>query len=315
MISVAIATYNGEKYVEKQLRSILNQTKAVDEVIICDDVSTDKTAHICRRFIEENGLANWHFYQNEKNVGYCLNFYGAIEKCSGDVIFLADQDDEWHTDKTEKMIGCLNENPDISVLSSRYNVIDENSKIIENSGVTYLGDKYDDSIEYVTAESQIGCSYIRGFSLCFKKEIKPLIKPIDLKSLLSHDWFICMIGSITSKTAFLNTVLTDYRYHSDNVSLLAGERKRKERRLLKRITGLEESVNGHTYLLSLSKDKGLSEKLDKFIKFEKRRLEFLKTKNIFRFLGLLFGLKHYNRYYKGGGIRVWLGDFVYAYKK
>ncbi len=315
MISVAIATYNGERFVEKQLRSILNQDLSVDEVIICDDCSTDKTAQICRSFIEENKLDNWHFFENEENLGYCLNFYKAIEKCSGDVIFLADQDDEWHSEKTQKMMACLAQNPDISVLSSRYNVIDADSKVIENSGVTYLGENYDDSVEFVTAESQIGCSYIRGFSLCFKKELKPLIKPIDLKSLLSHDWFICMIGSITAKTAFLNTILTDYRYHGDNVSLLKGEKKRNERRLSKRILGVKESINGHTYLLSLSKDKRLNENLDRFIKFENKRLKFLESKNIFLFFGLLGGLKEYNRYYKGGGLRVWLGDFVYAYKK
>lgn len=315
MISVAIATYNGERFVKKQLESILNQDLAVDEVIICDDCSTDKTADICRRFIEEKGLKTWHFFENEENMGYCLNFYGAIEKCSGDVIFLADQDDEWHKDKTQKMMSCLKENPDIAVLSSRYNVIDAASEKLENSGVAYLGGNFDNSVEYVTAESQIGCSYIRGFSLCFKKEIKPLIKPIDLKSLLSHDWFICMIGSITAKTAILNTVLTDYRYHEDNVSLLAGERKRRERKLGKRMLGIKESINGHTYLLSLSKDGVLNKSIEKFIKFENRRLKFLKTKNPIIFISLFFNMGEYNRYYKGNGVRVWLGDFVYAYKK
>ncbi|MBQ8203593.1 MAG: glycosyltransferase [Clostridia bacterium] len=315
MISVAIAAYNGERFIIKQLESILNQSLPVDEVVICDDCSTDNTLELCRRFIEEKGLDNWHIFKNESNVGYCLNFYGAIEKCVGDVIFLADQDDEWLQGKTEKMMKCLKENPDISVLSSRYNVIDENSKIMENSGVTYLGGNYDDSVEYVSAESQVGCSYIRGFSLCFRKEIKPLIKPIDLKSLLSHDWLICMVGSIAGKTAILNTVLTNYRFHSQNVSLLTADKKREERRLDKRILGLEESVNGHSYLLSLTEDNALKASLKKFIVFEKKRIEFLKTKNIFKYMALLGHLKEYNRYYKGNGIRVWLGDLFYAYKK
>ena len=315
MISVAVAAYNGERFIEKQLNSILRQNLSVDEVVICDDCSTDKTYEICEKFIEKNALKNWRLYKNEANVGYCFNFYGAIEKCEGDIIFLADQDDEWYPEKTEKMMACMAENPHISVLSSRYNVIDGESNIIENSGVTYLGEKYDDSIEYISAESQIGCSYIRGFSICFRKELKPLIKPIDLKSLLSHDWFICMLGSITGKTAFLNTVLTSYRFHGNNVSLLDGKRKKEHRKLEKRILGIEESINGHTYLSTLSSDESFNKNIGKFIRFEKKRLKFLKTKNPLVFLSLFFKMSEYNRYYKGNGIRVWLGDFVYVYKK
>ncbi|MBQ6714754.1 MAG: glycosyltransferase [Clostridia bacterium] len=315
MISVAVATYNGEKFIEKQLNSILMQNLSVDEVVICDDCSTDKTYEICENFIKENGLKNWHLYKNQSNLGYCLNFYGAIEKCEGDVIFLADQDDEWLPEKTEKMMACLNENPHISVLSSRYYVIDEKSNIIESSGVTYLGNVYDNSIEYITAESQIGCSYIRGFSICFRKSLKPLIKPIDLKSLLSHDWLICSLGSITGKTAILNTVLTSYRFHGDNVTLMSSKRKKSVRNLEKRILGIEESVKGHNYLTTVSKDEILNKRIKKFIKFEEKRLKFLKTKNLFTYLSLFFKMGEYNRYYKGNGVRVWLGDFVYAYRK
>lgn len=315
MISVAVATYNGEKFIEKQLNSIREQNLSVDEVVICDDCSTDKTYEICENFIEKNSLKNWRLYKNETNVGYCLNFYGAIEKCLGDIIFLADQDDEWYPEKTEKMMACMGENPHISVLSSRYDVIDGESNIIENSGVTYLGERYDDSIEYISAESQIGCSYIRGFSICFRKSLKPLIKPIDLKSLLSHDWLICMLGALTGKTAILNTILTSYRYHGDNVTLMSSDKKKSERKLEKRIRGVEESVNGHNYLITLSEDEILNKQIEKFIKFEEKRLKFLNTKNIFTYLSLFFEMGEYNRYYKGNGARVWLGDFVYAYKK
>ncbi len=315
MISVAIATYNGEKYIEKQLNSILNQTVSVDEVFICDDRSTDSTVFICERFIAENGLKNWSVSVNEKNIGFCLNFYGAIEKCSGDIIFLADQDDEWCENKVEVMLGTFKENPQISVLSARYDVIDENSEVIENSGVTYLGERLDNSIEYLTAESMIGCSYIRGFSIALKKEIKPLIKPIDLKSLMAHDWLIAILGCIKGKTAVLNTRLTHYRYHKDNVSLSAMNKKNRTRKLSKRILGLKESVEGHSYISTLTDDKELKNTVLKFIAFENKRIRFLETKNIFVWLSLAFKMASYNRYYKGGGLRVWLGDLAYVIKK
>ena len=85
MISVAMTTFNGEKYIEKQIESILNQSLSVDEIIICDDGSTDNTIELMKKY-------NVQIIQNKKNLGYKLNFKKAMEKCKGDYIFLCDQD-------------------------------------------------------------------------------------------------------------------------------------------------------------------------------------------------------------------------------
>ena len=69
LVSVAVATYNGERFILKQLESIYNQTEAADEVIICDDCSTDKTVEICKDFIKKRSLSNWRISVNEKNAG------------------------------------------------------------------------------------------------------------------------------------------------------------------------------------------------------------------------------------------------------
>lgn len=312
-VSVAIAAYNGGRFIEKQLDSILKQTRPVDEVIICDDGSRDGTADICREFIARNMLKNWSVTVNKKNVGYCLNFYGAIEKTKGDVIFLADQDDEWYPDKVEKMLACMKKHNDITVLASRYDVIDENSEIIENSGVTYLGERFDGSVEFLSADSFIGCSYIRGFSMCFKSDIKRYLKPLDLKSLLSHDWYICMLGTVKGKTAVLNSLLGGYRFHHDNVSLSDMDRKKLIGNRKKRVDGLRESVTAHKYIAELTADTELKNQITKFVDFEEKRLKFLEKKNPLLWLSLAFDMSNYARYYKGGGLRVWLGDFAYAY--
>lgn len=315
MISVALATYNGEKYIEKQLISILNQDLPVDEVIICDDRSTDSTVDICNRFIKDNNLKNWQVFINEKNVGFCLNFYGAIKKCKGDYIFICDQDDEWLHSKTSETVNCLKNNTDITVLSSRYDVIDENSVIIENSGVTYLSDKNDGTIEYLTPESFIGCSYLRGFSLCIKKEVTEYLKDIDLKDLMAHDWLLAMIGCAKGKTAIFNKKLTHYRYHKDNVSLSAMNKENRQRNLNKRILGLKQSVKGHTYVMSLFDNEKLKKQINSFIKFENKRIDFLTHKKLSTYISLFCYLKEYNRYYKGNGVRVYIGDLLYILKK
>ena len=98
-----MCTYNGEKYIKEQLESILNQTIAIDEIIICDDGSNDKTIQI----IEEIQLEypnKISLYKNQVNLGSNKNFEKAITICSGDYIFLSDQDDIWKNNKVEKII-------------------------------------------------------------------------------------------------------------------------------------------------------------------------------------------------------------------
>ncbi len=87
-VSVAMAAFNGEKFIEEQLASILSQTRPVDEVIICDDRSSDRTAELAEDFIARKHLQDtWRVEVNTQNVGYASNFIGAVRKTSGDVVF------------------------------------------------------------------------------------------------------------------------------------------------------------------------------------------------------------------------------------
>ena len=96
LVSIAMATYNGEKYLKEQLDSIYAQTYKDIEVIVCDDCSSDKTVEILDEYKEKYGLK---YYINEKNLGFKKNFEKAISLCSGDFIALADQDDIWIENK------------------------------------------------------------------------------------------------------------------------------------------------------------------------------------------------------------------------
>ena len=310
-ISIAMAVYNGEKYIEKQLASIFRQTLPADEVVIFDDASTDSTLSICRGFILDNALVNWRVYQNSKNIGYCGSFYRAIEQCKGDIIFLADQDDEWYPEKLEQMHECMESNPKITVLSSRYDVIDARSCVISNPKLLYLGNKFDSSIDMLSTESFIGCSHVRGFSLCFRKELKDILKPIELGSLLSHDWLICVLGTVLGRCAVLNKKLCAYRVHGENTSLSPASRKIGTWNKQKRISGILESIEGHSYLATLLSG-DLRRETERFIAFERKRLLFLQNGNLFSFVKLWRYRKEYNRYYKGKPLRVWLGDLFYS---
>lgn len=132
-VSVCMGTYNGETYIEQQLNTILQQTKAPEEVILCDDGSTDNTVSIIERFIRKNGLdGKWKLYRNKINKGYPSNFYYACSLCNEEIVFLADQDDIWKSDKIEKMCRVMAENPGAKSVCCKFNLMDEKEQEIHS---------------------------------------------------------------------------------------------------------------------------------------------------------------------------------------
>lgn len=132
-VSVCMGTYNGETYIEQQLNTILRQTKAPEEVILCDDGSTDNTVSIIERFIRKNGLdGKWKLYRNKINKGYPSNFYYACSLCNEEIVFLADQDDIWENDKIEKMCRVMEKNPGAKSVCCKFNLMDEKEQEIHS---------------------------------------------------------------------------------------------------------------------------------------------------------------------------------------
>lgn len=130
-VGVAIALYNGAKFIRTQLDSVREQTLAPDRVVMCDDGSNDGTVEIVREYIEEFKLQDsWELVINEQNLGYARNFYKAMELCKTDVIFLCDQDDMWCPDKIEKMTKVMEANPQILLLASKFGMIDANGDVM-----------------------------------------------------------------------------------------------------------------------------------------------------------------------------------------
>ena len=122
--SIAVALYNGARFLEKQLDSFRNQTQPADKVVFCDDGSKDNTVDMVRNYIEKYHLEDsWFLYENECNLGYAQNFYKAISLCDTDLVFLSDQDDIWKEDKIEKMTTVMEEHPQIDLLSCKYAII------------------------------------------------------------------------------------------------------------------------------------------------------------------------------------------------
>ena len=107
-VSVAMAVYNGELFLSEQLLSIMRQTHAVDEIVVCDDHSTDSTKDIVNQYVQKYPNICWKLFWNQKNIGFRKNFRQAIDACTGDIIFFCDQDDIWMENKVEVMLKGVN---------------------------------------------------------------------------------------------------------------------------------------------------------------------------------------------------------------
>lgn len=207
-ISVCIATYNGEKYIKRQLDSILFQISMNDEIIISDDSSTDNTIAIIESFHDRRIklLKNNMFYSP------IFNIENAIKYSSGDYIFLADQDDIWNSTKIEKTILLLK---DYDCVVSDATIINQDDEEISLSFYEINHTK-SGFLNNLVKNGFIGCC------MAFKSSLKPYILPFP-NNIPMHDSWIGLNAYLHGKVIFSPEKLIQYRRHGNNVSM-SGEK-------------------------------------------------------------------------------------------
>ncbi len=219
MISVCMATYNGEKYIEEQVKSILPQLAENDELIVSDDGSTDKTLEILENFNDKRIKIFKHHRQNVKIPFYLQsnitdkfyfitrNFENALKNANGDYIFLSDQDDFWYPEKIKTMLKFLDK--DRLVICNAWVVGDNMEKLYMLSEyVCYKKGFW----RNITRKS----SY-RGCLFAFTKNIKNFVLPIP-RNILSHDFWLGSMSELKFSSIYISEPLVLYRRHADVAS-------------------------------------------------------------------------------------------------
>lgn len=204
-ISIAMTTYNGGEYLEQQLISFANQQKLPDELIICDDRSSDDTIRILEQF-SKHAPFDVKIFINDHNLGFVKNFEKALSQCNGDIIFLSDQDDSWFPNKISSILKHFNSNSQSSLIIHDAKIVDENLKYHGSNTLSQVLRGYGSTDVYIT-----------GALTAIRKDLLDYALPFP-ENIESHDGWIHNVAKILNKREIVRTSLGFIRRHSSNTS-------------------------------------------------------------------------------------------------
>lgn len=207
-LSIAMTTFNGELYLPAQLESLRNQSRLPDELVACDDCSSDSTVQLLEEFATSAPF-EVRIRRNPTNLGHERNFAQAVELCTGDLIFLADQDDDWHPEKLETVARAFDDNPDALLFVNDVMITDDK---LNPTGRTVLGQMRAAGVLGANSKSlTLGCA------TAFRSRLRRLIAPIPPLEY-GHDSWIHDFTEVLGGRRVLPQVLQLYRRHGANAS-------------------------------------------------------------------------------------------------
>lgn len=206
-ISVAMAYYNGGTYIEEQMESILSQLGEKDELIVSVDGASDGSKPLLLKMADIDKRI--HVIKGPSK-GVVKNFENAIRHCTGDIIYLSDQDDIWKPDKVEKVNAAF-KNPEVKAVLHDAEIVDENGVPTGAASLFVVRGSRTGILKNIIKNSYVGCC------MAFRKELVPVICPIP-KEMYMHDYWIGTVAEYMGKVCLLDEPLIGYRRHSSNVT-------------------------------------------------------------------------------------------------
>lgn len=254
MISIAMTTYNGSKYLCEQIDSVLEQTEKDFELIICDDCSSDNTLKILYAYMQKDSRIR--VYKNEENLGYVKNFEKAISLCKGEYIALADQDDIWFPEHLSILLKKIKIG-NFSLVGGNALLVDSDNndlgcKLINNSTFP---------IERFCYESLLlHRNIFQGSAILFEKQLLEKALPFP-ENVKFHDWWLALVASENKGVNYVDVPILRYRQHNNNVS--GKHEKDSIRNKILKFFKSEIKENGERNIIIL----------EKFINFSRKKEE------------------------------------------
>ena len=214
-ISVALCTFNGADFVLAQLESIINQTRPPDEIVVCDDGSTDDTQKLVTKFAAESPVPI-SLNVNETNLGSVKNFEQAIRLCTGDIIALSDQDDVWRADKLELIQTAFSRSPSVGLVFSDAEIVGQNLHPLNRRMWDEVG--FDANKRKLVSSGRalevlVTGWTVTGATMAFRSEFVKLSLPIPEGIAMIHDGWIGLTIAAVADVALIEEPLIKYRQH------------------------------------------------------------------------------------------------------
>lgn len=203
-VSVAMAAYNGQQYIQQQIESILKQLHMDDELLVSLDFSTDNTEYIVQKMAKKDDRIQ---IVHGPSMGVLKNFENAINLAKNEILFLSDQDDVWLDGKVERILQEF-EDDQVQVVMHDAAVTDENLHIQIPSIFK------ERNVKLGVKENILKNGY-RGCCMAFRQSLKDDILPFP-KTIPMHDQWIGLVGELTGKNVLVPEVYLLYRRHSKN---------------------------------------------------------------------------------------------------
>lgn len=215
-VSVACCTYNGAHYLPEQLESLVRQTLPPDEIVVCDDGSTDDTREILLRYKREFPAIRWVLVWNGRRKGVRANFEQAIRIASGRYIATCDQDDIWKANKLERLLELL-ERTGCALAHSDVELIDAHGRVMDLSAKRCLDlERRRDLSDYI-----LGANNVIGCTMMFRAELKKSLFPFPAYYYY-HDQWLAIWAYHNGGICFVDEKLVGYRQHANNVATPLG---------------------------------------------------------------------------------------------
>ncbi|MBR5422318.1 MAG: glycosyltransferase family 2 protein [Lachnospiraceae bacterium] len=218
-VSVAICTYNGEKYLGEQLDSILEQTRQPDEITLLDDNSSDGTLILAENKLKKSGIP-YHILQHKQNLGVKVSFTECILACSGDIVFTADQDDVWRKDKIALMLEEFDNDPRCVMVFSNAELVDAEGKSLGCDVWTALNLRRAGLRNHIPQEDYrrliMYTWAVPGTTMGVRRDFAEKAFPVPEEGGYIHDSWLAVTAPVYGIVTAVDLPLTAYRQHGKN---------------------------------------------------------------------------------------------------
>ncbi|HWZ04337.1 MAG TPA: glycosyltransferase [Mucilaginibacter sp.] len=307
LVSIALCTYNGDRFLKQQLDTIVNQTYKNIEIIVVDDCSTDKTFEIIQDYASR--FPQFKVYQNYQNLGFAGNFEHAMTLCQGELIALCDQDDIWDIQKIELQVTAIKDNV----------LIYHDSEFIHEDGSS-MNKKMSDLMNLYKGNDPLPFLFfncVSGHSILMKKVL--LEQALPLKKGYFHDWWLAYVATNAGEIDFIPRCLVQYRQHDKSDTNILRHRRKDDKYKHSSVQKIQRIQQWLSYCAAFPKNRNqqlidrfcgaFTNRLNSYVSFELSVLLFKYRDRIF-YIRKKSKLNRFNYIYSqiwGGKIKKLLG--------